>query len=54
MFYCLCGEEFKVSKKFVQCDEEGSLEIVEWKCKLCGYTIISDKLEKERGWEGLR
>jgi len=54
LFYCKCGGEFKVFKKFVQCDNEGSFEIVEWKCKLCSYTILSDKLEKELDWEGLR
>jgi len=51
---CFCGGEFKPTRKDTLCLENKVVQIIHFKCKLCGQFFYSDEKEKELDWEGLR
>lgn len=54
VFYCFCGSEFKVQKRFPQCRPDNTYQIIQWQCRGCSYTFTSDDyLKKELDYEGL-
>jgi len=50
---CKC-EEWKVIRKDKICLDDKVMEIIHYKCKLCGKVVFSDTQEQEFDWEGLK
>ena len=50
---CKC-EEWKVIRKDRLCLNDRVVEVVHFKCRLCGKVAYSDELDKENDWEGLK